>query len=526
MQNDLGSGREGGKMKKKITHNLLLKVMSVVLAFILWLVVVNINDPDSVRTIRAIEITILNEQAITGQGLGQVYTIRENRTAAVVVKGPRSIVDKMDKSDIKATVDFSEVSSVGAVPINIVSLPEGVTLQNKITENMKITAEPILSQRFEVEIETTGTPAEGFVVGNTEVSPNVVNIKAPESVMEQIRRVLIRVDVDGMSMDVSGKSVSLVLIDGNGKEIDYSDNEHITMSAVMLIAGADILKCQTIPIQMAASGSVADGYQYTGLEMSLNSVTLKGVRDIMSGSMLIQVPSTEEALDLTGLEGDKEGIIDILPYLPPGTSLLHEEERYITVTLKVEKLQRKSIHISVDSLNVLNVPDNMDIVYEVTPDSMLDLEGLEKDLAEVNIGMLNPTIDLGRRGAGTYQCQVEVTLPEGITIIRQASITVILTEIEQTEAETEPLSVAEEEENTDTIEVMETVTSPVETEEPTIPVMVKPLPEETEKETVPTEAETRPEEPTTAPETETEPQETSITEPEISAQETTPVRNP
>ena len=137
MQNDLGSGREGGKMKKKITHNLLLKVMSVVLAFILWLVVVNINDPDTVRTIRAIEITILNEQAITGQGQGQVYTIRENRTAAVVVKGPRSIVDKMDKSDIKATVDFSEVSSVGAVPINIVSLPEGVTLQNKITENMK-----------------------------------------------------------------------------------------------------------------------------------------------------------------------------------------------------------------------------------------------------------------------------------------------------------------------------------------------------------------------------------------------------
>ena len=94
------------------------------------------------------------------------------------------------------------------------------------------------------------------------------------------------------------------------------------------------------------------------------------------------------------------------------------------------------------------------------------------------------------------------------------------------EAETEPLSVAEEEENTDTIEVMETVTSPVETEEPTIPVMVKPLPEETEKETVPTEAETRPEEPTTAPEAETEPQETSITEPETSVQDTTPVRNP
>jgi hypothetical protein len=74
----------------------------------------------------------LNEDAITGQGEGQVYTIKENRTASIVVKGPRSKVDKLDRGEIKATVDFSEVSSVGAVPINIVSLPEGVVLQNKI----------------------------------------------------------------------------------------------------------------------------------------------------------------------------------------------------------------------------------------------------------------------------------------------------------------------------------------------------------------------------------------------------------
>lgn len=212
MRNGSDSGREGERMKKLITHNLLLKIMSVVFAFILWLVVVNINDPDIIKTIRSVEITILNEDAITGQGEGQVYTIKENRTASIVVKGPRSKVDKLDRGEIKATVDFSEVSSVGAVPINIVSLPEGVVLQNKITESMKIVVEPIRSQRFPVEIETTGVPADGYLVGDTEVSPNVVNIKAPESVMEQIHRVIVQVDVDGMSTDVKRKSVPLILI--------------------------------------------------------------------------------------------------------------------------------------------------------------------------------------------------------------------------------------------------------------------------------------------------------------------------
>ncbi len=498
-------------MKNKITHNLLLKIMSVALAFILWLVVVNINDPDTTKTIRSIDITILNEQAITGQGQGQVYTIKENKTAAIVVKGPRSIVDNLDRNDIKATVDFSEVSSVGAVPINIVSLPDGVTLQSKITENMKITVEPLLTERFQVEIETTGTPAEGYVVGSTEISPNVVNIKAPESVMEQINRVLIRVDVDGMSTDVTGKSVSLVLIDGNGKEIDYAENEHITMSASTLLAGADILKCQTVPIEVAVSGEVADGYRYTGMELSHNSVTLKGTREAISSAVLISVPAYDNSnltdeLDLTELTENKESVIDILPYLPEGTELLHDSERYVTVTLKVEELQKRSLHISTDALNVLNKPENMEITYEVTPDSMIELEGLQTDLAAVSVRALNPTIDLSGMGAGTYAFEVEVTVPDEITVTRNAIITVILTEIEQNGGTGDPPSETEDHSG-EYEEVRETTTQPPVTEEQTIPVIVKPAPEETasERETLPPVTEP---ESTDAAETESEPMST------------------
>lgn len=497
-------------MKNKITHNLLLKIMSVALAFILWLVVVNINDPDTTKTIRSIDITILNEQAITGQGQGQVYTIRENRTAAIVVKGPRSIVDNLDKNDIRATVDFSEVSSVGAVPINIVSLPDGVTLQNKITENMKITVEPLLTERFQVEIETTGTPADGYVVGNTEISPNVVNIKAPESVMEQISRVLIRVDVDGMSTDVTGKSVSLVLIDGNGKEIDYTENEHITISASTLLAGAEILKCQTVAVEVAVSGEVAEGYRYTGMELSHDSVTLKGTREAVAAAGLIYVPASENSnltdeLDLTELTENKESVIDLLPYLPEGTELLHDSERYVTVTLKVEELHTKSLHISTDSLNVLNEPEGMEITYEVTPDSMIELEGLQADLAAVNVRALNPTIDLSGLGAGAYALEVEVTVPEGITVVRRAIMNVILTEIEQNGGTEEPPSETWDQSGEYEDET-ETAPEPPTTEEHTIPVIVKPAPEETssERETEPLETETQPES-ESATETDSEP---------------------
>lgn len=486
-------------MKNKITHNLWLKVLSVVLAFVLWLVVVNINDPDTVKTIRGIDITILNEEAITGQGEGQVYTIRDNRVASIVVKGPRSVVDNMDKNDVKATVDFSEVSSVGAVPINIVSLPDGVTLQSKVTENMKINVEPLLTDRFQVEIETTGTPAAGYVVGDTEVSPNVVNIKAPQSVMEKIRHVVVRVDVDGMSTDVSGRSVSLILIDGNGKEIEYTENEQITLSAATLLAGADILKCRTVPMEFAVIGEVEDGYRYTSMELSLREVTLKGTRETVDAITLIEIPASEEAFSLDNLTESKESLVDILPYLPNGTELLDESERYITVRLNVEQLHTRSLYISTELLTVQNLAENLNIAYEVSPDSMLELEGLQDELALITAESLYPTIDLSGKTAGSYVYEIDVTVPEGVEEIRSSVITVILTE-KPTEPETE----TEEEPEEETYrEVRETTTQPTTTEQATIPVIIKPDPETTpEKET------------TTEHAAETETSETSSSQPE------------
>ena len=55
-------------MRQKLTNNLGLKLISVALSFILWLVVVSIDDPVISRTFSGIEVEILNADAITSQG--------------------------------------------------------------------------------------------------------------------------------------------------------------------------------------------------------------------------------------------------------------------------------------------------------------------------------------------------------------------------------------------------------------------------------------------------------------------------
>ena len=50
MQIGLGFGREGGRMKERLTKNLGLKMISLFCAFFVWLSVVNVANPVKIDT--------------------------------------------------------------------------------------------------------------------------------------------------------------------------------------------------------------------------------------------------------------------------------------------------------------------------------------------------------------------------------------------------------------------------------------------------------------------------------------------
>ena len=75
-------------MKKKLTNNLLLKIISVIAAFLLWMVVINIDNPTDTFTISNIPITVQNENALTDSNL--TYEVVGDATASVEVTARRT----------------------------------------------------------------------------------------------------------------------------------------------------------------------------------------------------------------------------------------------------------------------------------------------------------------------------------------------------------------------------------------------------------------------------------------------------
>ena len=162
-------------MKNRLAANLALKILSIVVAFVFWLVIVNITDPTTARTFSDIPVKIVNENVITSAN--QVYEVMDGDMVDVTVKGKRSFVERLENKDFVATADMSGLSKVNAVSIE-------VELQNAPSDSdyeidwgntmLKVKLEKRVTQKFKVEVEHQGELSENYVLGEMVAKPNIV----------------------------------------------------------------------------------------------------------------------------------------------------------------------------------------------------------------------------------------------------------------------------------------------------------------------------------------------------------------
>ena len=104
-------------MKKKLTNNVGLKILSILFAFLLWLVVVSVDDPVTTKPFSSIPVELINTQAVTGQG--SVYEVLDNSDmASIHVTAKRSVLDSLSRDNFKATADMTRMDG-NLVPIEV-----------------------------------------------------------------------------------------------------------------------------------------------------------------------------------------------------------------------------------------------------------------------------------------------------------------------------------------------------------------------------------------------------------------------
>lgn len=403
------------QMKRhNFTENAGLKLMAFVFAVLLWFIVVNFDNPVMKTTFSDVPVTIANPEIVTNQG--KVYQVLDDQTVNVSVSAPRSVLEKIRKEDITAVADLRSMD------LNTYMVPVKVSLANygrednvtaeAVPGNLRIKVEDKTKNTFPLTVAVTGTPRDGYVVGETTVSPDTVSIGGAESLIQKIDKAVAKVNVTGMYEDTKVKG-ELLLYDVDGNPIDQSQLSN-NLGEEGVNVSVRMYETKSVPVKVSISGEPKEGYVFSHLKCEPESVTIQGPASVLENVSQITVPA--QAVDISGMWEKKEITVDITPYLPDGISLSDQVSPNIVVTLYIEQEGTKKVEYPLESIKVNGLLDSLRIEYGKDQDISLVFTGREEVLEKFDVAN-RVSVDLSFvKKAGTYEASLQFDLPEGIEL--------------------------------------------------------------------------------------------------------------
>ena len=398
-------------MGGKLTNNLGLKILSLLFAVLLWLVVVNVDDPVKTETYRGIRVTMLNENAITS--MGKVYKIEDDSDLiSVTVSAKRSVHKKLSSADFIATADMEKDIQFGnLVAINVSCTNRDVETENirKSWNNVKVSIEDSATEEFNVVVKQKGTPGSGYMVGEMVPEQRVIAVTGPASIISRIKRIEAEVDVTGRSADDT-VICNLTVLNSDGDSLDTTYLEYNGKANGMPVK-LTMLKTKEVGLQFEVTGTPADGYSYTGMTFKPDTIEIAGSTANLQGLNTISIPG--EAVNINGFTQTQQIEVNLVPYLPENIRGVDEaKDGLAVVTVEIEAHEKRDVTLPVSRIEITGVPRGYSVDFEDLEEIAIPVTGLTTALEELNTEDIVVILDVAPASrAGSYTRTLQIDVP-------------------------------------------------------------------------------------------------------------------
>lgn len=420
-------------MKKWITNNLGLKILALLVSVGLWIIAININDPVSENTY-TVNVSLQNAGVLSSAG--KYFEVKDNSDRIkVVVRGTRTALSQFNQADIVATADLSKITEDNLVPIDLSTTKQSDKIEGIRSESqyVKLDLEDVRRLQMPIEVKVLNDPQDGYILGSTQTSQNVVIISGPESIINQVESAAVEIDVSGATTDVK---ISLP-IHLYSKGDDIIDTTKVNMSVQEISTTASILQKAVVPLIAIPQGTPTQGYVLNGIIEGLpTEITIAGKSNIVSKIPYIDI---SESLDVNDIYQNTSYEININDYLPDGVSMVGNvgNNGILDISVGVDKESERTIVLDPEAIQVIGVPEGYSAtVSDLDDDVEVPVSGLKSLLDTIDESKLVPVINvdkyLSNNGLtiekGHIDIPLDITLPDNVRLSREVKVRITVTE--------------------------------------------------------------------------------------------------
>ena len=382
-------------------------VLSVIIAFGLWLYVVTNVSQEAEYTIYNIPVVMEGETLLNEKNL--MITNISADEVDLTLSGSRSDLAKVNSSNMVLKANLGDISepqekkALNYVPVYPSNVPSNaLTIENRNPAYIFVTVETRRTKEVDVEIQWDGSTPEGYMSDreNRVLDYTSITVVGPASVADQIEKAVITVDLSDQKESIS-QDFRYTLCDKDGNPVDA---KLITtnVETVHLDVKIQQVKEVKLTVDLVYGGGATE--KNTTVTVSAESIRLSGGEAVLAelgDSIMLG------KIDLGSIE--KSQTITLPVTLPEGiTNLSNITE--VLVDIKFTGLTTKEF--VVPNIEAMNIPEGLeaDIIEEMLS---VTVRGPVADVVKLTAEDIFIRADFTGAVEGTSTFKAIVSFPEG-----------------------------------------------------------------------------------------------------------------
>lgn len=381
-------------------------ILSVVIAFALWLYVVNNVSQQDDATFYNLPVVMEGESVLNEQNL--MITRISSKSMSVNLSGTRSDLNKINSGNLVVKIDLKQIEEPGEnIPLtpkisSTADVPSNAfVVESKNPSVIYVDVDHRRTKEVLVQPKWTGTRSEDYIYDteNAVLDYPTITVSGPAAVADLIDHAEIEVDLSERMESIS-ESFRYTLCDANGDPVDA---EMITTNVEEVRLDVSIQRIKEVALKVDVIYGGGASEQNTTVSLSHETIRLSG-----GEAVLAEFGDTYTVATINLADVERSGDLTYTLNLPEGV-INQTGVTEVTVTIRFAGLITREF--TVENIQSTNVPEGLtaDII---SANLTLKVRGPAEQINQLTAEDITATVDFSAAEIGTSTYKAAITFGE------------------------------------------------------------------------------------------------------------------